>query len=388
MSSIELFAGAGGLAMGVARAGFQHTAIVEWDHNACQTIRANKSHYDSHGEDFDLYEGDAREFDLSRYKNNIELISGGPPCQPFSMGGKHKGNLDDRDMFPIAVRSINEILPKAFIFENVKGLLRKSFSDYFNYTCLQLSYPNITKKNIETWEAHLSRLVKAKEKGVQPLYKVAFKLLNSADYGVPQKRERVFIVGFRSDLSVDWEFPRATHSEDSLIYKKWVTGEYWKKHNISKAAKYDPPKRFLNRIKSLKERGMRNPNTLPWVTVRDALSGLSDPEHPSLLDPQNHVYTPGAKIYKGHTGSPWDEPSKTLKAGAHGVPGGENMLVRDDGSVRYFTVREAARLQTFPDDYFFHGAWSETMRQLGNAVPVKLAEVVASSVAEALSGKA
>src|SRR5690606_33226847 len=78
------------------------------------------------------------------------------------------------------------------------------------------------------------------------------------------------------------------------------------------------------------------------------------------------------------------EPSKTLKAGAHGVPGGENMLVRDDGTVRYFTVREAARLQTFPDDYVFHGAWSEAMRQLGNAVPVRLAEAVAGSVANSL----
>jgi DNA (cytosine-5)-methyltransferase 1 len=80
-----------------------------------------------------------------------------------------------------------------------------------------------------------------------------------------------------------------------------------------------------------------------------------------------------------------DEPAKTLKAGDHGVPGGENMLVRPDGSMRYFTVREAARLQTFPDDYEFTGAWSEAMRQLGNAVPVKLAQAVASSVAAALS---
>ncbi|MNF95110.1 Modification methylase AplI [compost metagenome] len=81
-----------------------------------------------------------------------------------------------------------------------------------------------------------------------------------------------------------------------------------------------------------------------------------------------------------------DEPSKTLKAGGHGVPGGENMLVRPDGSLRYFTVREAARIQTFPDNYIFHGSWGETMRQLGNAVPVRLAEVVARSVADALNG--
>ena len=98
----------------------------------------------------------------------------------------------------------------------------------------------------------------------------------------------------------------------------------------------------------------------------------------------NHIVNPGARSYPGHTGSPLDEPAKTLKAGDHGVPGGENMLARPDGSIRYFTVREAARLQTFPDDYVFQGAWSEAMRQLGNAVPVKLAESIASAVARTL----
>jgi DNA (cytosine-5)-methyltransferase 1 len=98
----------------------------------------------------------------------------------------------------------------------------------------------------------------------------------------------------------------------------------------------------------------------------------------------NHTFQAGARVYKGHTGSPIDLPSKTLKAGVHGVPGGENMLVKPDGSVRYFTVREAARLQTFPDTYVFHGAWSETMRQLGNAVPVALGRTIASSVASTI----
>ena len=99
----------------------------------------------------------------------------------------------------------------------------------------------------------------------------------------------------------------------------------------------------------------------------------------------NHVYQPGARQYPGHTGSPIDMPAKALKAGGHGVPGGENMLLNTDGSVRYFTVRESARLQTFPDRYELHGAWGEAMRQLGNAVPVLLAQKVASSVAEHLA---
>jgi DNA (cytosine-5)-methyltransferase 1 len=114
--------------------------------------------------------------------------------------------------------------------------------------------------------------------------------------------------------------------------------------------------------------------------------GLPDPEHKKAeaLHFHNHRYQPGARSYPGHTGSPLDLPAKTLKAGVHGVPGGENMLLRPDGSVRYFTVRESARLQTFPDDYQLHGSWTESMRQLGNAVPVELARVIGDGVASRL----
>jgi DNA (cytosine-5)-methyltransferase 1 len=128
------------------------------------------------------------------------------------------------------------------------------------------------------------------------------------------------------------------------------------------------------------------PITNPWQTVRDAISDLPDPEHDAGASRliSNHRFQAGARSYAGHTGSPLDEPAKTLKAGVHGVPGGENMLARPDGSVRYFTVRESARLQTFPDTFVFHGSWTETMRQLGNAVPVRLAEVIGRGVAHKL----
>ena len=99
----------------------------------------------------------------------------------------------------------------------------------------------------------------------------------------------------------------------------------------------------------------------------------------------NHKFRGGARAYPGHTGSYLEEPAQTLKVGVHGVSGSENMLRRADGSVRYFSTREAARLQTFLDNYKFHGAWSECMRQLGNAVPVKLAQVVGDSVVKQLA---
>jgi DNA (cytosine-5)-methyltransferase 1 len=120
------------------------------------------------------------------------------------------------------------------------------------------------------------------------------------------------------------------------------------------------------------------------VTVRDALRDLPDPVLEDTSEFHNHKFQAGARSYPGHTGSPLDLPAKALKAGDHGVPGGENMMVFPNGALRYFTVREAARLQCFPDGYVFHGAWSETMRQLGNAVPVRLAQVLARSVATAL----
>ena len=120
--------------------------------------------------------------------------------------------------------------------------------------------------------------------------------------------------------------------------------------------------------------------------MRDVTADLPDPEADRVASRHvpNHRFQPGARSYAGHTGSPLDDPAKTLKAGVHGVPGGENMLARPDGSVRYFTVRESARLQTFPDDYVFHGSWTETMRQLGNAVPPDLAYVIGRDVARKL----
>jgi DNA (cytosine-5)-methyltransferase 1 len=210
-------------------------------------------------------------------------------------------------------------------------------------------------------------------------YNVVPTLVNAADYGIPQKRERVFIVGFRADLGVEWSFPKATHSYDALLHDQFVSGEYWNRHGIKRPSPL--PEKLATRVRRL---GLLPPDSFPWRTVRDALVGLPDPRSKAAKDIPDHRFQGGAKIYPGHTGSPLDLPAKTLKAGDHGVPGGENMLVHSDGSVRYFTVREAARIQTFPDGYHFHGSWTETMRQLGNAVPVMLGRIVASSVAERL----
>ncbi len=385
LQSIELFAGAGGLALGFSEHGVAHQAVVEWNPHACQTIRRNKranvapvSHWP------DVTEGDVRVFRYDAFRG-IDLVTGGPPCQPFSMGGKAAGFLDHRDMFPQAIRAVRETRPGAFVFENVQGLKRVAFADYFRYILLQLEFPTIQARAGEAWSLHLARLDRHKAIGAPSEYRVQWQLVNAADYGVPQKRMRIFIVGFRADIANPYVFPRATHSQESLLVDQWgAGGTYWERHRVARRNRPTRPagiERRLQGILDLDPALVR----LPWQTVRDAIADLPDPERrPDVELVAAHRFQPGARSYAGHTGSPLDEPAKALKAGDHGVPGGENMLRRPDGSVRYFTVRESARIQTFPDRFIFEGTWGETMRQLGNAVPVRLASVVAGSVCDHL----
>jgi DNA (cytosine-5)-methyltransferase 1 len=391
LTSVELFAGAGGLGMGLTLAGFRHLAVIEWNQFACDTIRRNQALGHELVAGWPLFQGDVRDFNYESLTDRVDVVAGGPPCQPFSMGGKHRGHTDGRDMFPAMAEAVRRLRPRAFIVENVKGLTRPAFADYFDYVLARLTFPEIVRLEDERWEDHRWRLTRHERSGRRAglTYAVSFRLLNAADYGVPQKRERVFIVGLRNDpgKQLEWHrteepFPPPTHSRHMLLAEQWVTGEYWDRHRVPRGLRRDCPVASDALVVSLANRGTGR----AWRTVRDALAGLPDPE----IDPisehfHDHRFQPGVKFYPGHTGSSLDFPAKTLKAGDHGVPGGENALVHHDKSGRYFTVREAARLQTFPDDYVIGGSWSEAMRQLGNAVPVALARVIGESVADMLS---
>ncbi len=378
MRSVELFVGAGGLALGLSRAGFEHLLVADFDRHACATIRENQRRGVAHVARWPLREIDVRGLDYSDIPEGVELLAGGPPCQPFSLGGKHRAHQDERDMFPEMVRAVRTIRPMAVMVENVRGLTRPGFAKYFSYIVLQLTYPEIASKAEESWSSHLSRLERYHTAGKPDglYYRVVFRTLNAADYGVPQTRERVVIVGLRADLNVEWSFPAPTHSRDELLFDQWITGAYWERRRIPKRRRPERPGGFEMKL---------DRSTLPlhlaepWRTVRDALADLPTPS-PGEPRIANHRLQPGARPYPGHTGSMLDWPAKTLKAGVHGVPGGENMVVLEDGSVRYFSVREAARLQTFPDEYVFSGAWSENMRQLGNAVPVALGEIISRNI--------
>lgn len=367
MKSLELFSGAGGLAKGLELAGFEHAAFVEFNKDACASLRQN---FDADK----VFFGDIRDFDLSQVEG-ADIVAGGPPCQPFSLGGKHRAHEDDRDMFPYAIRAIERIRPKAFVFENVKGLLRESFADYFAYILQRLQQPSLSPQPSEGWREHLHRLRNTKKAKTAASYELSWQLLNAADYGVPQCRERVVIVGTRSDLNIEWQFPQTTHSQDRLLWEQYVTCVYWRRHGLVAPARSSLDEALRDRVSRLQlQYGFFEPEQKPWQTVRDALSGVPDPRtHNHTGD---HIFRDGARSYPGHTGSELDWPAKTIKAGGHGVPGGENMIRFPDGSVRYFTILEAKRIQTFPDDFVIHGAWGEAMRQIGNAVPVRLGEII------------
>jgi DNA (cytosine-5)-methyltransferase 1 len=363
MRSAELFAGCGGLALGMSRAGFSHALMAEFDFDAVETAKHNKARAIEHVAHWPVEKTDVRDINWEPLRGQLAVVSGGPPCQPFGIGGKKLGPDDSRDMWPEAVRAIREAQPEGFLFENVRNIAGPKFRGYLEWVLRHLARPSQTRVAGETHEEHLARLLKSRAKTE---YQVNWQVVNAADYGAPQIRHRVLIFGVRAGRDVSPPMMPPTHSHDRLLWDQYVSGDYWKRHGLR--GKRVPSDRDVARVRELKALGVA-PRELPWVTVRDAIQGLGDPD-----GARNHVFQPGARVYPGHTGSPLDRPAKALKAGDHGVPGGENMMVRDDGSVRYFTTREAARLVGLPDDYLFPRSWSESMRQLGNAVPAQLGE--------------
>jgi DNA (cytosine-5)-methyltransferase 1 len=379
--SVELFAGGGGMALGMHNAGFEHEQLVENNAHACVILRTNAERHPRLWKRENVREIDVRKW-LSEAQGigleDIDLVAGGPPCQPFSISGKKAGRNDVRNMFPAAIETVRMLRPKMFVFENVPGLLRKDFLPYYEYIADQLRRPEIAPRDgeEEDWEKHHARIKKARNSGL--LYHVFREEVNAADMGVPQLRKRVFLIGIRSDLLDEgaWEAVPRSHCQDSLIRSQWVTGDYWDHHGLAKPTA--PPDRLVRKVRLLQESD-GSLTAQRWRTTRDAIKGLPEPvDYQEAEGVLNHWGIPGARIYKGHTGSPIDWPSKTLKAGVHGVCGGEAMIRFSDEPlvVRYFTVREAANIQSFPDWYDVPGTRTAAMRALGNAVAVDVAEAI------------
>jgi DNA (cytosine-5)-methyltransferase 1 len=376
---LELFAGAGGMAVGLHRAGFQHVALLERDPNAVATLRANAASGAGVRPDADIEVTEIRRFRYGRaIARDVALLAAGTPCQPFSLAGNHRGTADERNLFPEVFRAQRELVPRAVLVENVWGLARPGFRPYLEYLLLRLALPYVTRRAHEGWASHKVRLTTALSRARRstPTYDVRVAAVECANFGVPQRRNRLFIIATRTDLEGPWNWPEARYSEAGLLDAKYISGTYWREHGLRSRR---GPKR--GRAESM----VVPVGTSRWRTVRDVLGCLPAPtrngherHHP------NHYWIPGAREYRGHNGSCIDEPAKTLKAGVHGVPGGENMVRLAGGSLRYFSIHEAALLQTFPPAYVFCGTRSSMVRQIGNAAPVRVVQLLGRKLREAL----
>jgi len=204
LTSLEICAGAGGQALGLAMAGFSHVALVEYEKDYCQVLKQNRP-------EWNVICADVRDFSGKPYKGKIDLLAGGVPCPPFSVAGKQLGSSDERDLFPEAIRLIEEINPRAVMLENVRGFLDPVFNEY-----------------------RASILGQIEKLG----YKVDIKLLNASDFGVPQLRPRIVIVGIRNDIKGKFSYPQE-HPEDTptvgeklidlMKENKWAGADSWAK---------------------------------------------------------------------------------------------------------------------------------------------------------------
>lgn len=201
LTSVELCAGAGGQALGYEQAGFKHEALVEIDRKACTTLSLNRPNWNVIAADLNQFDG--RDF------NGVDAITGGLPCPPFSVAGKQLGHKDDRNLFPAAIRLVDEIRPRAIVFENVRGILDAVFEDYRTFI-----------------KAELRKLG----------YETAWKLLQASDFGVPQLRPRVFFVALKSDLTENFIWPQARDREpmtvgqtlsDLIAHRRWKGADAW-----------------------------------------------------------------------------------------------------------------------------------------------------------------
>ncbi len=344
------------MAIGLSRAGFSHAALVESDPAAFATLVANAELF---GGADDFVFDEVQNVDYRQYKN-VDLLAAGAPCQPWSQAGKRLQDRDHRNLFPEVLRAQSELLPRAVLIENVRGLAAARSGLFVERLSLALEHPqSAVAVGPAIWRAVPEDL--RRELDAAPTnnvrYRVRWATLQAADYGIPQMRSRLFLVALRNDVVGDWIPPVPTHRRKGVAGLK----------NQARVATNGHP-------------------LLPgWRTVQEAIGDLPSPTRSDVVRPSWHFHQPGARSYNGHTGSRPDRPAKTLKAGVHGVAGGENTLRLRNGRVRYFTIREAARLQTFPDAHEFAGSWCDAVRQVGNAVPVVLAEAVGRSIMSVLT---
>ena len=302
LTSLELCAGAGGQARGLERAGFGHAGVVEIDADCCKTLSLNRPQWRVHEQDLNLFDG-------AGYRG-IDLLAGGLPCPPFSVAGKQLGKDDERNLFPAAIRLVDETRPKAIMIENVRGFLGAVFEDYRGFIRNEL-----------------------KKLG----YEAQWRLLNACDYGVPQLRPRVIIVALRDDLKDGFEWPVPSRINAPTVGE--TLGDL------------------------MAERG--------WLGAK-AWAARADDIAPTLVG--------GSKKHGGPDLGPTRARQAWASLGVNGKTLADLAPDPDFVGMPKLTVRMAARIQGFDDDWQFHGRKTAAYRQVGNAFPPPVAAAVAEQL--------
>lgn len=307
MNCIEICAGAGGQALGLSWAGFEHIALVEYESNYCAVLKRNRPNWN-------VICADVKDFSGISYKNHIDLLAGGVPCPPFSVAGKQLGKSDERDLFPEALRLIQEIYPRAVMLENVRGFLDPKFSDY-RASILQ---------------------------SIQSLgYTVQIQLLNASDYGVPQLRPRVVIIGIRNDIDATFYYP---NPQPELTV---TVGEA-----ISDL---------------MKENGWKNADR--WIAEANTVA-------PTVVG--------GSKKHGGPDLGPVRARKAWAELGVDGLGIANCAPCADFNGMPRLTTRMLARIQGFPDTWDFGERKTAACRMIGNAFPPPVAKAVGEKIMETL----
>lgn len=307
LKSIEICAGAGGQALGLEMAGFKHIALVEYEKKYCETLKKNRP-------EWNIICEDVKNFSGKPYRNKIDLLAGGVPCPPFSVAGKQLGRDDERDLFPEALRLIEEINPKAVMLENVRGFLDPAFKDYR--------------------ESILKRI---DELG----YNVQIKLLNASDYGVPQLRPRIVIVGIRKDVQGEFSYPLPTSEKVKTV------GE--------------------TLLDLMKKNHWQNANE--WAKQASTIA-------PTIVG--------GSKKHGGPDLGPIRARKAWAQLGVDGKGIANEAPEKDFEGMPRLTPRMIARIQGFPDTWNFGDKKTAACRMIGNAFPPPVAKAVGEEIRKVL----
>lgn len=303
LTSIEICAGAGGEALGLSMAGFHHLALIEYEPEYCQVLEKNRPQWN-------VVCGDLKEFSGIGYQGKVDLLSGGVPCPPFSVAGKQLGDSDSRNLFPEALRLLKEIRPKAIMLENVRGLLDPVFDDYRKFILSSIDSLG---------------------------YNVQIKLLNACDFGVPQLRPRVVIVGIRKDFKQKFVYPSPIHKAAPTVGE--TLGDLMGANGWIGAA--------------------------DWAKKANAIA-------PTVVG--------GSKKHGGPDLGPVRARKAWAELGVDGLGIANEAPALDFKGNPKLTPRMLARIQGFPDEWDFGDKKTAACRMIGNAFPPPVAKAVGEEI--------